>query len=209
MTWEARQAEARANALVLDAKDGSEQAAAELLAWEWSQWARRVCSLYTHDGAYDRDDLQGLFYEHALRAIPDAVMGRGSAARFIGQRAYWRVSSEVRAANKHFAEGRRALQGADLSEMTELGAGAVPDGTDELVARIDAGQTVHVMLSMNLDDQHPAAARALHVMARSDRDPREPGYGRWLAGLLGVSPQRVSQLIATIRARAEESGAGS
>lgn len=185
------------------AKKGDHQARTEVANYCWERYKHRIQRFYSADPAVSMDDLMVTFWEGIYGHVPLAD-GRGCDFYHIGQRGVWAVQSEVRQIKSQMRQRqaidwKKMVGGMEDSPLN--GIENVQDPTaefaDVLVSRLYADERVKVLTNASLK---PRSREALDLMLSGELgDPTEDGFNQRLAQALGVSPQRASQLVKSIR----------
>lgn len=197
--------EQRMLGLIKKAQAGDEDAHREVAIYCFDRYSYRLNNLHSSDPAISMEDLRVTFFE----GIWDGVMKadhRGNPLYHIGQRGMWRVKSEIRAIQQVMKKRSMALIGHENWEEGMWGDSTrpviepvdpAPDFREIVVSRVHADATVRILAHADLK---PRTREAFDViLSGAAGDPEEPGFNRRLAGQLGVSPQRASQLVQDLR----------
>jgi hypothetical protein len=188
--------EHRMRILLARAKRGDEDARRDVAMYVFDRYKGRLTSLYSKDPAVSMDDLLATFWEGIFRHVPKAD-GRGCDFYHIGQRGIWNVLSELRAVNMSMSHrqfpARTQVATDPVMELPDPDAEFV----DVLVERVDAEDRVSVMTGITLKTRTQEALDLIRSGACGD--PCETGFNQRLAGRMGVSPQRASQIMADLR----------
>lgn len=153
------------------------------------KWLYRARNLFCTDPMQTKEDLHQTFFMGILEGI-EKDKGLGDSLYFVGQHAFWRVGSSIRASNIR----RRRLVPED---PTDIGEFRIRDRTEDLayevINRVSAEQTA-IALRPTLTGR----AREAFDLLLSDQGD-EIGRNKRLAESMGVSEQRASQIMATVR----------
>lgn len=183
------------------AQQGDEQARGEVAVYCFETYKDKLRHFFSKDPAISREDLESTFF----LAIYDAVMKadeRGNPLYFIGQCGMWKVQSEVRTMRRRMA---------NISHFTHIADGTTDDPTAidppdpdpdfrEIVAsRLDDERIVHIIANANLRDRQREAMDL--ILAGAAGDPSEIGFNQRLAAVMGICPQRASQIMAQLEAK--------
>lgn len=190
----------RVNSELERAKEGHSLAIDFMCRYVWDTYGRRIFSLFSNDVAEDRDDLQQIYWMAVVETIPK-LDGRGDPVYHLGQRGFWRVGAHIR---RKEAMGRLlsldATISADEDESLTRGSKLEDERVDIeglVVHQLGSAQQVEMILDIELA---PIAQRALDAIMKGEAgDPSEIGFNKQLAGALGVSPQRASQAMQSLR----------
>jgi hypothetical protein len=174
----------------------------------WDNYGTRIFDLYSADRADDKDDLQQIFWMTVAKHIPK-LDERGDLFYHLGQRGFWAVGAHIRRKESMVrllsldAPRRQADGDGDATIADSLRDPAV-DVEGIVVNQLGSGQQVSMILNLQLA---PIAERALDaIMSGQAGDPSEIGFNKKLAAELGVSPQRASQAMQSLRSAVIEGG---
>lgn len=198
----------KVNAELEQAKTGHSSAVDYICRYVWDQYGKRIWDLFSNDSADDKDDLQQIYWMAVVKHLPK-LDERGDPVYHLGQRGFWAVGAHIRrkeAMSKLLSlDAPRHRDGED-KDMT-LGDSLrdpIADVEGIVVNQLGGNQQVDMILDLKLA---PTAKRALGaIMAGKAGDPREKGFNKNLAGALGVSEQRASQAMQSLRKAVVESG---
>lgn len=143
-----------------------------------------------------------------MRAVP-IVDQRGNPLYHIGQRGMWAVQSELRQIRRQlkgraFIRHETTVDGDQLTDWTERVTDRTAGDFREVVHdTTDAQEQVHIVANTSLA---PRTRQALSlIMSGAAGDPTESGFNLRLAQVMGVSPQRASQVMADLEAAGRRS----
>lgn len=194
------------------AKAGSELSADFICRYVWEQFGKRIWGLFSNDTADDRDDLKQIYWMAVARAL-SIVDERGDPLYHLGQRGFWAVGAHIR--RKEAMQRLLSLDApkfnAELGEDSEITIGDAlhdpnpySDVEGIVVNQLGSRQQVSMILNLELA---PIAQRALDaIMSGQAGNPAEIGFNKNLAKQLGVSPQRASQAMQSLRSAVVEGG---
>jgi len=192
---------AMALALIQRAQEGDEDAHRQVAIFVFEKYRGRLRPLYSQDPAVSLEDMEMTFFEgiwaHVLKADH-----RGDPLYHIGQRGYWRVQSEVRAAKSLMSKRQPPVvfDGFDEDDhprWIETIADPSEDAREVLFRHDEATHRVRAIFDAPISIRaREAVERALSGEAG---DPTEPGFNQRLARAMNLSPQRVSQLFNELR----------
>lgn len=185
------------------AKRGDQEAHKQVALAVYERYSSRMARFLSKDPALDKDDLMQTFFEGIWRAVVIAD-GRGDDFYHIGQRGYWAVQSEIRTIKQMLTHRAKYLPqhlkdlGYDDESVTAGNMDGFEDPELEFATlvhdRMDCEGRVRVIVNSNLG---PQVERMVEVAMGID--PATTDYNGEIARQLGVSPQRVSQLMGKVR----------
>lgn len=183
------------------AMSGISQSVDFVCRYVWDSYGTRIFELYSNDRADDKEDLQQIFWMAVAKHIPK-LDERGDLFYHLGQRGFWAVGAHIR---RREAMSTLLSLDAPRHREGEDGDATLGDSICDLQADVE-GMVVHQLGSQQqVDiilglDLAPTAQRALDAILSGDAgDPLELGFNKKLSETLGVSPQRASQAMASIR----------
>lgn len=181
------------------AKGGDQQAKREVVEYVFRTYRRRCERFYTIDPAIGRDDIEAAFMEGIIEGLA-IIDERGDPLYHLGQRGWWAVSSLVRAAKcrtdkRVWPRGPRFEDAEGEWSVEHQADPSVPDVREVVVERADAATLVRIVANASLSSKE---REIMDLVLSGEVDPDEEGFGRVVAERLGISPQRVSQLMAKL-----------
>jgi hypothetical protein len=195
--------EQRVRALLPEAKQGDEDAvyAVAMYVFKRSKW--RIRGFYSTDPAYDREDIEDAFLHGILKAIPEH-RPQPDPLLYIAQSGYFSAASMLRKIKPQeyqrrtvSLEAATATADGEIAGLHESTAADEEDFREIVIDRTSAAQRVVQIRSTALREKPALALEA--ILTGSVGDPTELGFNKRLAGHLGVSPQRASQVMAELR----------
>lgn len=190
----------RMRQLLKQAQAGNEDAARQVALYCFEKYKYRLNKLYSRDPAISLEDMEMTFYE----GIQDFVLkadGRGDDFYHIGQRGIWLVMSELRAVHR-VMERRAYPQVWDDGEEAEFTDRHMDRTTEDfrehVISVLDAGATVSVIARARLKTRTREALEL--ILSGEVGEPDEIGFNKRLAGRMGISPQRSSQIMDDLEA---------
>lgn len=201
--------------LLEQARKGDERAHRKLVETVCDNYIIMVRHHYTVDPILDWDDIKHEFFWGVWRAVA-RVDHRGDPIFHLAQRGEWAVRSLVTAANRK-RHGTSAKEGGisvvSLDEPTTEGERPWREPADlslhsdpQTVVEIheDRDEAFERVLKIVVHaDLRPQEHDVLHRLLTGDLDLSEKGTGCKLAEDLGVSGQRVSQILKRMRQQFE------
>lgn len=172
------------------AQAGDEDAQREVAVWVWENYQARIYNLYSKDPAFSKDDLQQVFFLGIAKAVMKAKLHLGNPFEYIAWVGRNNVLSLIRANKARFDEA-----------LDESLHGSCGDFSDIVVERVFAKQAVEVLATVKLT---PSAKRMTKILiSGAIGDPSEAGFNRRVAKEMDITPQRASQVMASIRKSVE------
>lgn len=190
------------------AMNGRSHSADFICRYVWEQYGARICELYSNDRADSKDDLRQIFWMAVARHIPK-LNEKGDLLYHLGQRGFWAVGAHIR---RKEAMSRLLSLDAPRGSQNEEGDTTILDSLPDhrtdveglVVHQLGSSQQVDMILNLRLA---PIAQRALDaIMSGQAGEPTEVGFNKSLAKALGVSPQRASQAMNSLRSAVVEGG---
>lgn len=182
--------------LLVAAQNGDHDAQGQVAIYCFKKYQYRLNQVYSKDPAISKDDIESTFFEAIYKAVPGAD-GRGDDFYHIGQRGVWAVLSEIRAIRGLMKRRTLLPQDEEANPILQLRDLEAEFEVDRVVNVLDAVDRVHILARADLRSRERQALEAL--VGGMAGDPDEPGFNQRLAGAIGVSPQRASQLMASLR----------
>lgn len=187
--------------LLTAAQKGDEDATRRVAIYCFEKYKSRIDrftrSSRTSDSATDKDDLHSIFFEAIIGAVQIADVDRGDPLFHIGQRGVWAVKTEIRTIQRMLARRQQLYRDMDTAEDPIESLPEPGEAFTEIVERrTDASRAVRTVLQAQMS---PTAHKLLDVLMAEQVDCAEQGWQSRAADLLGVSPQRVSQVVAKVR----------
>lgn len=177
------------------AQDGDEESQREVAVWVWQNFRSRISNLYSKDPAFSRDDLDQVFFLGVAKAIMKAKLDLGNPFEYIAWVGRNNVLSLIRANKARFND--------PLDEMLH---GQDVDFSDVVIERVFARQAIEILATVKLT---PSARRMTGLLVSGAvGDPSEVGFNRRIAKEMDVTPQRASQVMASIKRAVETSMEG-
>lgn len=183
------------------AQAGDEDAISEVAIYVFNKYRGRIVQLARQalDPAIALEDMEMTFFEAIMGFVPKAD-GRGDDFYHIGQRGVWAVQSELRTAQRQTRQrawARTVMEETGREpEYERVQDRCEPDFREIVHGRVDGEELVRVIANAPMSAR---AAEAVDIILREGLDPTEQGFNKDLAGRLGVSPQRTSQIMAGLR----------
>lgn len=161
----------------------------DVALYVFEKWHWRLRKLFCSDPAIGADDLEQVFFQGIFEAVDDAALDRGDPLYFLSQRGVWRVTSML-------SSSRLLKRGAERAEDRDRIAFVNGNSEDpaELVVRRVGAHEVALEIAAESEGSAMAVFEALFRMAADGEVVLKQA-----ADEVGVSPQRVSQIVSRMR----------
>ena len=174
-------------AKLCSAQLGDEDAQREVAVYVWTNFKSRIRDLYSKDPSLCKDDLEQVFFLGISKAVMRAKPWLGNPFEYIAWIGRNNVLSLIRAS--------KATKNQPLEDFHV--ADDKTDFSDVVIERMYAEHAVQVLATVDLTPAAKELARLLITGVVGD--PTESGFNRRVAAEMKVTPQRASQVFATIR----------
>lgn len=179
------------------AQAGDEEATSDVALYVFNKYRSRIVQLARQslDPAITLEDMEASFFIAILEAVQIAD-GRGCDFYHIGQRGVWAVQTELRVLQRQMSCRTLHPDWADVPEYERVVDRCAEDFCEVVERRVDGELMVEIIANTTLSGP---CRQAIDVIVREGLDPNELGFNKTLAGHMGVSPQRTSQILKDVR----------